>query len=63
MQKILDPLGGAVFGIPPPRPKAGPSQGPFLTVFAMFMHVDHSSKKEQFFDLWEGVGGTGKVPL
>ena len=52
----------AVFGFRP-LPQTSPSQGPFLTVFAMFYAHRTLFKKEPFFGLRGRVGGTWRLPL
>ena len=46
-----------------PLPQTDPSQGPFLTVFAMFYAHRALFKKSRFFASGGGVGGTRHVPL
>ena len=52
----------AVFGFRP-LPQTSPSQGPCLTVFAMFYAHRTLFKKEPFFGLRGRVGGTWRLPL
>ena len=45
-----------------PLPQTDPSQGPFLTVFAMFYAHRALLKKEPVFCLGGGVGASGASP-
>ena len=46
-----------------PLPQTSPSQGPFLTVFAMFYAHQALFKNSRFVASGGGVGGTWRVPL
>ena len=60
-QKLISCWWLAFFGSRP-LPQTDPSQGPFLTVFAMFYAHRALFKKEPFFCLGGGVGGSVASP-